>query len=139
VNENQHAYFLERYRGMSTEELVDIKVGNLIEVARDALNTVISERGVNAEEVAKKLRADDAKYDSEIAAKQQAEEDRKDRRDARYFKILMIAGIPMTILGFVFAPGKSYVALISALVQGGVWALIAGILYALRRKRKKKA
>lgn len=52
MQENQKLDFLERYRNMSDEELVDIyRKGTLTEIALEAIQEVFEERGLSAEKI----------------------------------------------------------------------------------------
>lgn len=52
MNENQKIAFLERYRNMSDEELVDIyRKGTLTEIALDTIQEVFNERGISTEKI----------------------------------------------------------------------------------------
>ena len=145
MSEDQSAYLLKRYRAMDSEELVDLKAGDLTDVAREALNTVISERGIKTEEVAQKMLADDVKYSLDVAENQRIEEEKERRRDARYFKvgmcILVTLAIP-GILGIFFVPQLAYGAIAIAMVQAVALAMvgfiIGGMVYVVKRARRKK-
>ncbi len=50
MTEDQRNFFLQRYRGMTTEELIELRAGDLTEVATGAINDVIAERGVSPEQ-----------------------------------------------------------------------------------------
>lgn len=52
MNENQKLDFLERYRTMTDEELVDIyRKGTLTEIALEAIQEVFGERGITTEKI----------------------------------------------------------------------------------------
>ena len=47
MTEDQRNFLLQRYRSMETEELIELRAGNLTEVATEAINNVIEERGIS--------------------------------------------------------------------------------------------
>ena len=50
MTEDQRNFLLQRYRSMETEELIELRAGNLTEVATEAINDVIAERGISPEQ-----------------------------------------------------------------------------------------
>ena len=50
MTEDHRIYFLQHYRSMATEELIELRPGDLPEDAIAALNQVITERGVSPEQ-----------------------------------------------------------------------------------------
>ena len=50
MTEDHRSYFLQHYRSMATEELIELRPGDLPEDAIAALNQVITERGVSPEQ-----------------------------------------------------------------------------------------
>lgn len=50
AEETQRDYFLQRYRGMRDEELIETKARELTDAAADAINQVISERGISSDQ-----------------------------------------------------------------------------------------
>lgn len=49
AEEAQRDYLLQRYRGMGDEELIETKARELTDAAADAINQVISERGISSD------------------------------------------------------------------------------------------
>lgn len=47
MTEDQRNFLLQRYRSMETEELIELRAGDLTEVATEAINYVIEERGIS--------------------------------------------------------------------------------------------
>ena len=50
AEEAQRDYLLQRYRGMGDEELIETKACELTDTAADAINQVISERGISSDQ-----------------------------------------------------------------------------------------
>lgn len=45
--DDQRSFFLQHYRGMDTEDLVELRAGELTAVAREAIDVVLAERGIS--------------------------------------------------------------------------------------------
>lgn len=136
MDKDKVAEFAARYQRLSEWELADIhaRSATLTEEARAALVAVTADRGIDL----KKLRQEEAAEEVERAAVEQANAEKKERRDARLFKILLVIGLPIVVLGALLRPERTYETFISALVQGVGLVVLAWIILMFKRSRNKR-
>jgi hypothetical protein len=141
MKDDQSAFFLERYRGMSTEELIELRNADLTAVAKAALDEVMAERGTSeeqAQEIAAQIRREQREAARAYEEQLRVRAEKEKKRDALLFELVLFIAVPLTVLGALLNPDRTYQAFLSALVQGLGLALIVWIVLAAKRFLTRK-
>ena len=123
--------FLERYQSMGEDELVVIheKQSLLVEEAKMALATVISERNIDLQELIK----DEIKEKEQRIKKQELIAIKKQKRDAFIYKIMLVVGLPLCLFQFLFNPDRFFQTLFATIGSALGIAIILGVLYMFKK------
>lgn len=123
--------FVARYEQMDEWQIVRIQSqeSDLTEEAKAALGQVIASRSIDPQ----KLRENSAAEDEQRAQKQKIKEDISRKREAKIFKIILIATAPVIVVAAMLNPGRSYEVFIASSVQAVGLALIAWVILKIKR------
>ncbi|RRV00169.1 DUF308 domain-containing protein [Stutzerimonas xanthomarina] len=119
--------FVARYEQMNEWQIARIQSqeSDLTEEAKAALAQVIASRSIDPQ----RLRENSAAEDEQRAQKQQIQEEISRKREAKIFKILMIATAPIIAVAALMNPARAAETMVSTVVQALGFVLIAfGIL-----------
>lgn len=139
MEKSKVAEFTESYMGMHEEDLVRLlgRRSTLVEEAQAALDKVLVERAIDIAGIKEAER----KEVHALAEKEREAEARNERRHASQTKIFLWVCIPITLLGILVNPDRSYYTFISSLTQAVLLGLIALLFVYIRRavaKRRKQ-
>lgn len=139
MDKSKIAYFTASYMAMHDEDIVRLidRRSTLVEEAQAALDTVWVTRSIDIAGLREVERQDTL---SRVKRDQEAT-NRDERRYASQTKIFLWICIPITLLGILFNPDKSYYTFLSTLTQVVVLGLIALLFVVIRRaiaRRRKK-
>lgn len=136
MNQQQLSQFKQHYLYLPEEELEQLhaRKATLVEEAQVALTEAIAERGVSVEAI----RRSNAIEDAGAVAVASVKAKNKARRDARFFKWMLIFGIPLIGVQVALRPEAAWSTLVSALVQVLGLAAIAWLALLIKRKLGKK-
>ena len=106
--------------------------------AKTALDLVIQQRAINLSSVRAQLASEQTTADEQERLRQEAWR----RKDAFWLKTFLVVGVPLVVLGLAFQPERTYVTLVSTIVQAvGIVALVWVVLRvrrALNGRRRPK-
>lgn len=129
------AHYVERFSHMHEDELYVLhqKADGLTEEARDALMGVIAGRNIDIAKMARDI----VTQDRAIETKLQQTEERKEKRAAKWGKILGIAAIPIIVIGVIANPSRASETLAKSLGASIALGLLCGLIYGIRKVLKK--
>jgi hypothetical protein len=139
VDNSKVAEFTASYIDMHEEDLVRLlgRRSTLVEEAQVALDKVLVERAIDIAGIKEAERIDV----HVLAEKAREAEARKEQRHASQTKIFLWVCIPITLLGILVNPDRSYYTFISSITQAVLLGLIALLFVYIRRavaKRRKQ-
>jgi|GEM_PF-6438623 len=134
MDTNKISEFIELYRGMHEDELAVLsEKQTLVPEAKTALATVILERNIDLN----KLAQEEAEETEHRIKKQQIITEKKEKRDAILFKVLLVIAIPICIFQLLFNPNKFFQTLMSSIGSAIGLAIILGIAHGIKKTFKK--
>lgn len=136
MDTNKISEFVERYKNMQEDELAIIhqKQSSLVGEAKFALATVISERGIDLNRLAR----EEHEEKEQRIKKQEIITEKKQKRDAFFYKIMLIIGIPICLFQLLFNPDKFIQTLFSTIGFALGLAIILGIVHVFKKVFKNK-
>jgi hypothetical protein len=139
MDESRIADFTASYMAMHEEDLARLsgRRSTLVEEAQAALDTVLVNRSIDVAG----LREEERQETLKLANREQEARIREERRHASHIKIFFWICVPITLLGILFNPERSYFTFISTLTQGVVLGLIGLLIVVIRRaitRRRKQ-
>ena len=139
MDESKVAEFTASYAAMHEEDLVRLlgRRATLVEEAQIALEKVLAKRVIDVAGIKQAER----KENLDLGEKAKEAEARNERRHASQTKVFLWVCIPITLLGMLINPDRSYYTFISTLTQAVLLGLIALLFIAIRRaiaKRRKQ-
>lgn len=135
MDNNKISEFVERYQSMHEDELVIIhqKQSSLVEEAKVALATVISERKIDLTKFAQEERQEK----EQRIKKQEIVTEKKQKQDAFLYKIMLVIGVPICLFQLAFNPDKFVQTLFSTIGFAIGLAVILGIVHIFKKTLKK--
>ena len=126
---------VEHYRSMHEEELAVLsgKQNNLVPEAKVALATVISERSIDLN----KLAQEESEEIKQRIKKQEIITEKKEKRDAFFYKIMLAIGVPICIFQLFFNPNKFFQTLLSTIGSVIAIAIILGLFHIIKKINNK--
>lgn len=122
---------VEHYQGMHEEELEILsgQQNNLIPEAKVALATVISERNIDLN----KLAQEKSEETEQRIKNQEIITGKKEKRDAIFYKIMLVIGVPICMFQLFFNPDKFFQTLSSTIGAGIMLAIVLGIFHVIKK------
>lgn len=126
---------VEHYRSMHEEELAVLskKQNNLVPEAKVALATVISERNIDLN----KLAQEESEEIKQRIKKQEVITEKKEKRDAIFYKIMLVIGVPVCIFQLFFNPNKFFQTILSTVGAAIAIAIVLGIFHVIKKTNNK--
>lgn len=136
MNTKKITEFEERYQNMHEEELVDIheNQNSLVEEAKIALAKVISERKIDLIKLAREVHEEK----EHRIKKQEIIKEKEQKRDAFFYKIMLVIGIPVCLFQLLFNPDKFIQTFFSTIGFAFVLAIVLGIAHLCKKAFKNK-
>lgn len=131
MNQARFDEFLARYEQMDEWQIARIQSqeSDLTDEARAALTQVIASRSIDTQ----KLRDNAAAEDKKLLEEQRVLADISRKREAKTFKILLVAAIPVIVVSALLNPSKAYENLIALAVQAVGLGLIGLAIFKIKR------
>lgn len=135
MDTNKISEFVERYENMHEDELAIIhqNQSSLVEEAKVALATVISERKIDLT----KLAQEEYQEKEQRIKKRELVTEKKQKRDAFVYKAMLVIGVPICLFQLAFNPDKFVQTLFSTVAFAVSIGIISGIIYLLKKALKK--
>lgn len=136
MNTKKITEFEERYQNMHEEELVDIheNQNSLVEEAKIALAKVISERKIDLIKLAREVHEEK----EHRIKKREIIKEKEQKRDAFFYKIMLVIGIPVCLFQLLFNPDKFIQTFFSTIGFAFVLAIVLGIAHLCKKAFKNK-
>lgn len=136
MDTNKISEFVERYHNMHEDELAIIhqKQSSLVEEAKVALATVILERKIDLT----KLAQEEHQEKEQRIKKKEIITEKKQKRDAFFYKIMLMIGVPICLFQLLFNPDKFVQTLFSTIGFAIGLAIILGIVHLFKKVLKNK-
>ena len=136
MNTKKITEFEERYQNMHEEELVDIheNQNSLVEEAKIALANVISDRKIDLT----KLAQEEQEEKEHRIKKREIIKEKEQKRDAFFYKIMLVIGIPVCLFQLLFNPDKFIQTFFSTIGFAFVLAIVLGIAHLCKKAFKNK-
>lgn len=131
MDQARFAEFLARYEQMDEWQIARIQSqeSDLTDEARAALTQVIASRSIDTQ----KLRDNAAAEDKKLREEQQVLAEISRKREAKTFKILLVAAIPIIVASALLNPSKAYENLIASAVQAIGLGLVVLAMFKIKR------
>lgn len=136
MNQQKIAEFAAHYQVLDEWEIANLSArsSSLTEEARHALAMVISDRKIDL----KRIHEENLDEQRVLAQQERTRQEKREARDARWLKIMLVICIPLIIVGVFVRPEKTLEALVSTVVQAVGIALIALVVFKLKRVFEKQ-